>query len=184
MPIATTFVTLCSIAIFKDSATAWAARVSFRNRGACPDPGTAPYTFATPLRPGDNMGLPKLATALLPVVLSLAAALDAAEPEFKAARVLESRTYEREKHAVVIAGVRTPAATESTSRVTVVVEGTRITAEWVPKTAVSTDARDFPRGSDVTVAVNRNQLLLKHPDGIVTAKIIKRVEPEEDERRD
>lgn len=127
------------------------------------------------------MGLPRLATALLPVVLLLAAALDAAEPEFTAGRVLESRTYEREKHTVVIAGVRTPAATESTSRVTVVIEGTRITAEWVPKTAVSTDARAFPRGSDVMVAVTRSQLLLKHPDGVVTAKIIKRVEPEENE---
>ena len=127
------------------------------------------------------MGLPRLATVLLPVVLSLAATLDAAEPEFITGRVLESRTYEREKHAVVIAGVRTPAATESTSRVTVLIEGARITAEWVPKTSLSTTAKDFPRGSDVSVAVNRNQLLLKHVDGIVTAKITKRVEPEEDE---
>lgn len=130
------------------------------------------------------MGFPRLATAFLPVVLLLAAALDAAEPEFTTGRVLESRTYEREKHSVVIAGVRTPAATESTSRVTVVIEeGTRITAEWVPKTAVSTDARAFPRGSAVTVAVNRNQLLLKHPDGVVTAKIIQRVKPENDSAR-
>ena len=127
------------------------------------------------------MGLPRLATALLPVVLSLAAALDAAEPEFTVGRVLESRTYEREKHSVVIAGIPTPTATESTSRVTVVIEGTRITAEWVPKTAVSTTAKDFPRGSDVAVAVKRSQLLLKHVDGIVTAKITKRVEPQEDD---
>jgi hypothetical protein len=129
------------------------------------------------------MGLPRLATALLPAVLSLAAALDAAEPEFKAARVLESRTYEREKHTIVVAGVRTPAATESTSRVTVVVEGTRITAEWVPKTSLSTSAKDFPRGSDVLAAVHRNRLLLEHADGVVTAKIVRRVEQDDDERR-
>jgi hypothetical protein len=131
------------------------------------------------------MQLPRFAVALLPAVLSVVTALAAAEPELKAARVVESRTYDREKNSVTIAGIRTPAATESTSRVTVLIEGTRITAEWVPKTSLSTSAKDFPRGSEVLAAVERNRLLLQHADGTVTAKIIRRVEQEdEDERRD
>jgi hypothetical protein len=131
------------------------------------------------------MQLPRFAVALLPAVLSVVTALAAAEPELKAARVVESRTYDREKNSVTIAGIRTPAATESTSRVTVLIEGTRITAEWVPKTSLSTSAKDFPRGSEVLAAVERNRLLLQHADGTVTAKIIRRVEQDDDdERRD
>jgi hypothetical protein len=131
------------------------------------------------------MALRKLATALLPALYWIAGATNAAEPEFTVARVLESRTYEREKGSVAIGGIRTSAATESTSRVTVVLEGTRITGEWVPKTTISTTAKDFPRGSDVAVAINRNRLLLKDPDGgVVTAKIVQRVEPQQSSRRD
>ena len=131
------------------------------------------------------MALRKLAIALLPALYWIAGATNAAEPEFTVARVLESRTYEREKGSVAIGGIRTSAATESTSRVTVVLEGTRITGEWVPKTTISTTAKDFPRGSDVAVAINRNRLLLKDPDGgVVTAKIVQRVEPQQSSRRD
>jgi hypothetical protein len=126
----------------------------------------------------------RLAAALLPVLLALAGAAHAAEPEFTIARVLESRDYEREKGAIALGGIRTSALTEWTSRVTVVLDGTRITGEWVPKTTISTSAKDFPRGSDVAVAVNRNQLLLKDADGdIVTAKIVRRVEPREGGQR-
>ena len=126
----------------------------------------------------------KLATALLPAVFWLTGTAHAADPEFTVARVLESRTYEREKGSVAIGGIRTSAATESTRRVTVVLEGTRITGDWVPKTTISTTAKDFPRGSDVAVAINRNRLLLKDPDGgVITAKIVRRVEPQEDARR-
>ncbi len=127
------------------------------------------------------MGPRRLATAALAAAWSLAAAVNAAEPEFIAARVVESRTYDREKASVMIGGVRAPAGTESTSRVTVLVEGTRITAEWAPKTSLSTSARDFPRGSEVKVAVKRSQLLLQHPDGVVTAKIVRRVEQPADD---
>jgi hypothetical protein len=125
------------------------------------------------------------AAALLPVVLLLAGPAHAAEPEFTVARVVESREYEREKGSVAIAGVRTAAATEWTNRVTVVLEGTRITGEWVAKTTRIPTAKDFPRGADVTVAINRNRLLLKDAEGsIVTAKIVRRVEQQESARRD
>jgi hypothetical protein len=129
------------------------------------------------------MLLTRLAVALI-ALSSFTSTLEAAEPEFKAARVVESRSYDRDKASVVVGGFRTPAVTETASRVTVLIEGTRITGEWEPKTSLSTTAKDFPRGSEVEVAVERNRLLLKHIDGIVTAKIVKRVEQDdEDERR-
>lgn len=103
----------------------------------------------------------------------------AADPEFKAALVTESRVYEREKGSIAVGGVRAQAATEWTSRVTVALDGVRITGEWVPKTTISTSAKDFRRGSDVEAAATRNQLLLKAPDGsVVTAKIVRRVTPD------
>ena len=41
-------------------------------------------------------------------------------------------------------------------------------------TTIST-AKDFPRGSDVPAAIERNRLLLEAPDGsVVTAKIVRR----------
>jgi hypothetical protein len=55
----------------------------------------------------------------------------------------------------------------------------------VPETTRSATYKDFPRGADVQAAVKRSQLLLKHPDGsVVTARIVRRVKPEEngDER--
>jgi hypothetical protein len=107
----------------------------------------------------------------------------AADPQFKVAVVTESRVYEREKASPSIGGIRLPGATEWTSRVTVALDGVRITGEWVPKTTISVSAEDFPRGTDVEAAATRNQLLLKYRDGsVVTAKIVRRVNPEDNER--
>jgi hypothetical protein len=125
---------------------------------------------------------------LLLQLLLLGTLSHAAEPEFKSAIVTASRVYERETGAVSIGGVRTGALTAWTSRVTVALDGMRITGEWVPKTTISATAKDFPRGSDVAAAITRSQLLLKHPtDGsVVTAKIVKRERPpaENDDGRD
>jgi hypothetical protein len=108
----------------------------------------------------------------------------AADPEFKVGVVTESREYERETVTPSIGGIRLPGAAEWTSRVTVALDGVRITAEWVPKTTISASAKDFPRGADVEAATTRNQLLLKHPDGsTVTAKIVQRVRPKEGTER-
>jgi hypothetical protein len=129
----------------------------------------------------------RYSTALALVVLSFTSTLGAAEPEFKVGIVTASRVYEREIASVVFGGIRTPAATEWISRVTVAVDGMRITGEWEPKTTISATAKDFPRGSDVSVAVSRNQLLLEHPDGtVVTTKIVRRERPQEesDDKRD
>ena len=130
----------------------------------------------------------RLSTALLLVLTSLAGAGHAADPEFKVGLVTESREYEREKMSSSFGGVPLPAATQWTSRVTVALDGMRITGEWVPKTTISVSAEDFPHGSDVQAATTRNQLLLKHPDGsVVTAKIVQRVkqsEPAEVAERD
>jgi hypothetical protein len=127
---------------------------------------------------------PALLLALAPLVGTATAY--AAEPEFEVALVTESREYEREVSTASIGGVRLPPTKQWTSRVTVAMDGMRITGEWTPQTARSVTAEDFPRGSDVQAAVKRNQLLLKHPDGsVVTAKIVRRVKPEEnDDERD
>ncbi len=119
--------------------------------------------------------------ALLFGFLSLSGTSHAADPDLKVGVVTESRVYEREKASVVVGGIRAPAAKEWVSRVTVALDGERITGEWVPKTTVSASAREFPRGTDVRAAARRNQLLLEHPDGsIVTARIVRRVEPKVD----
>jgi hypothetical protein len=119
--------------------------------------------------------------ALALVVLSFAASLEAAEPEFKVGVVTASRVYERDRASVVIGGARTPAATEWISRVTIALDGIRYTGEWEPKTTISASAKDFPRGSDVPAAVTRNRLLLKHPDGsVVTARLVRVQRPQED----
>ena len=128
------------------------------------------------------MTLWRLSPALLLVLAPLAETAYAADPEFKVGLVTESREYERQTSNAAIAGVRLPASKEWTSRVTVNLNGERITGEWLPVTSRSVTFKDFPRGSDVQAAVKRNQLLLKHPDGsVVTAKIVRRVKPEKDE---
>jgi hypothetical protein len=122
--------------------------------------------------------------AFLVVVASLANAAYAADPEFKTGLVTASREYQRQTTSGAIGGVSLPPRTEWTSRVTVAVDGVRITAEWVPETSRSAGAEDFPRGTDVQAAVKRNQLLLKHADGrVVTAKIVARVKPDENADR-
>ena len=127
----------------------------------------------------------RLAPALLLALAPLSGTAYAADPEFKVALVTESREYEREQASGSIAGVPLPPKKQWVSRVTVAMDGMRVTGEWVPATSRSVAAKDFPRGSDVQAAVKRNQLLLKHPDGsVVTAKIVSRVTPEasKDER--
>ena len=130
----------------------------------------------------------KLNAGWLLVLVSIIAPGYAADPVFKVGLVMESREYEREKLSPSFGGVSLPAATEWTSRVTVALNGMRITGEWVPKTTISASAEDFPRGTDVQAATTRNQLLLKHRDGtVITAKIVRRVkqpEPAEGIERD
>ncbi len=124
----------------------------------------------------------KFTAAWLLVLMSCIAPSYAADPEFRAALVTESRQYEREKVAPSFGGVRLPGPTAWTSRVTVALDGERITAEWVPKTTISVSADDFPRGSDVPATATRNQLLLKYTDGsVVTAKIVQRVKQREED---
>jgi len=128
------------------------------------------------------MSRSKFWPALLFLAALLADGAYAADPEFKTALVTESREYDREMPTGSIGGVRLPPKTEWTSRVTVALDGVRITGEWAPETSLSSRAEDFQRGSEVQAAVRRNQLLLKHPDGsVVTAKIVRRVKPEENE---
>ena len=117
----------------------------------------------------------KVRTAWLLLFASITAPSYAADAEFKVGLVMESRQYEREKMSSSFGGVPLPSATQWTSRVTVALDGMRITGEWVPKTTISVSAEDFPLGTDVQAATTRNQLLLKHPDGsVVTAKIVQR----------
>jgi hypothetical protein len=113
--------------------------------------------------------------ALLLALSVLMAPAFAADPEFKTGLVTASRVYERENGSLTVGGIRAGAMKEWTSRVTVAVDGERITGEWVPKTVISATAKDFPRGADVPVAVKRSQLLLQHPDGsVVTTRIVNR----------
>lgn len=142
-----------------------------------------------------------LPTAWFAVFASLTAPIYAAEPEFRAGLVTESRTYEREQ--LVRSGGPNGVMPISVSinRVTVALEGERITGEWKPgsvlrdqrstasalvlpdlRSAARTLARDFPGGTSVRAATDRNQLLLMHPDGtVVRARIVDRVNSEEDE---
>ncbi len=115
------------------------------------------------------------ALAVLLALTAFSTPSQAAEPEFKVGIVTASRAYERDTATVSVGGIRAGAAKAWVSRVTVGVDGTRITAEWQPKTTISATAQDFPRGTEVSVAVTRNKLLLKHPDGsIVEARIVRR----------
>jgi hypothetical protein len=135
------------------------------------------------------------------VFVSLAAPIYAAEPEFRAALVTESRTYEREQLVRGGGPNGVMPIRVSINRVTVALEGERITGEWKPgplvhdlrstaralvltdlRSAASALARDFPAGTSVRVATDRKQLLLKNPDGtVVRARIVDRVNSEEDE---
>ena len=124
----------------------------------------------------------RLSPALLLALTPLAEPAYAADPEFTAARVTESREYERETTRASVAGVQLPPNKEWTNRVTVTLDEERITGEWPRESSRSVTFEDFPRGRDIQAAVKRNQLLLKHPDGsVVTAKIVRRAKPEKDE---
>ena len=130
-----------------------------------------------------------LSTASFLVFVLLSAPSYAAEPEFEVGLITESRTYEREQ----LVGSGGPNGVMpirvSINRVTVELEGERITGEWKPgpllrdlRTTARALAKDFPGGTDVQAATSRNQLLLKHVDGsVVKARIVDRLAPEGDE---
>lgn len=116
-----------------------------------------------------------MVTACAAALCFAAATASAADPELRASVVLESRVYERESGSISVGGVQTARTTATTSRVTVALDDMRVTGEWEPRTTRSATAEDFPRGSDVPAAIERNRLLLKAPDGeIVTAKVVRR----------
>ncbi len=123
-------------------------------------------------------------TAVLLTLTVLPISSQSAEPEFQVGIVTASRAYERDAATVSVGGFTAAAAKTRVSRVTVGVNGMRITAEWQPKTSISASAQDFPRGTDVPVAVSRNKLLLKHPDGsIVEARIVQRAASRESDAK-
>jgi hypothetical protein len=130
-----------------------------------------------------------LPTAWFAVFASLTAPTYAAERDFEVGLITESRTYQREQ--LVRSGGPNGVMPiwVSINRVTVVLEGERITGEWKPgpllhdlRSTARALAREFPGGTSVRAATDRNQLLLQHPDGtVVSAKIVDRVNSEEGE---
>lgn len=132
-----------------------------------------------------------LPTAWFFVIASLTAPSYAAEPEFKAGLVTESRTYYREEGwgaGNPATGIPSPLRVQI-ERVTVALEGARITGEWKAGPVLSgfrvsttrTLAKDFPLDTDVQVAISGNELRLMHPDGIVVrARIVDSVNSDED----
>jgi hypothetical protein len=99
---------------------------------------------------------------------------EAAE-EFRSAPVVESYSFERSRSLFNVGGVAAGGVTSDMNRVTVVIDGMRITGEFESKTVRSTSAKDFRLGADVLVALERNKLLLTAADGsVVTAKIVRR----------
>ena len=129
-----------------------------------------------------------LATAWFVVFVSLTAPVYAAEPEFQAGLVTESRAYEREelRKAGAPAVVAQPVRVQI-ERVRVALEGEHITGEWYSGMMFSSDplmsrwpvalAKDFPLDADVQAAIRGNELRLLHPDGTgwVKARIRNRV---------
>lgn len=110
----------------------------------------------------------------------LVASTQAAAPELEPAIVTESRTYERQTRSFSVGGLQAAGKSVSMSRVTLAIDGMLVTAEWEPKTSISTTAKDFRRGSEVRAAIQRNRLLLQAPDGsLVTARIVDRERPNE-----
>jgi hypothetical protein len=138
-----------------------------------------------------------LAIASFVVFAAFTARSYAAEPEFEAGLVTESRTYEREqlgnggpKGACAAlycgAAVAQPVRVQI-ERVTVALEGKRLTAEWNPLMSRLPGmlARDFPLDTDVQAAIRGNELRLIHPDGgWVRARIVDRVNSEDEDERD
>lgn len=129
-----------------------------------------------------------LSTAWFVVLASVTAPSYSAEPEFEVGLVTESRTYERDE----LRKGNTPAAVAQPvrvqiERVTVEVDGERITGEWYSGIMFSSDplmsrwpgasAEDFPLDTDVRAAIRGNELRLVNPDGTgwVKARIRNRV---------
>ena len=135
-----------------------------------------------------------LSAAWFVVFASVTAPSYSAEPEFRIGLVTESRTYEREelRKSQVPAAVAQPVRVQI-ERVTVALEGERITGEWYSGIMLSSDplmsrwpvtlAKDFPLDTDVQAAIRGNELRLIHPDGTgwVKARIRNRVKTGEDE---
>jgi len=135
-----------------------------------------------------------LPTAWFVVFASLAAPSYADEPEFKVALITESRTYERMELskgsspgpcAALVCGAVVPQPVMVwINRVTVALDGERITGEFKPgrfsRNLISTAkalAEDFPLDTDVQAAIRGNELRLIHPDGtVVRARIVDRVD--------
>src|SRR5262245_47464144 len=93
---------------------------------------------ATSLSPhGMPMTPFRFAPALLLALAPFAGTAYAADPEFKVALVTESREYERQQASGSIGGVQLPPKMQWTSRVTVALDGMRITGEWAPATSRS-----------------------------------------------
>jgi hypothetical protein len=133
-----------------------------------------------------------LSTAWFVVFASFTAPSYPAEPEFKVGLVTESRTYEREE--LRKGGAQPQPVRVQIERVTVALEGERITGEWYSGMMFSSDplmsrwpgtlAKDFPLDTDVQAAIRGNELRLIHPDGTgwVRARIRNREKTGEDER--
>jgi hypothetical protein len=122
-----------------------------------------------------------LSTALFVVIASITAPSYAAEPEFNVGLVTESRIYERVE--LRKGGVHQAQPVRvSVNRVTVALEGERITGEritgeWTTGQVPGKDARsqDFPLGTDVQAATRGNKLLLRRSDGsVVQMRIVDR----------
>ena len=134
-----------------------------------------------------------LPTAWFVVFASLAAPSYPVEPEFQVGLVTESRTYEREELRRNPGVVAQPVRVQI-ERVTVALEGERITGEWYSGIMFSSDplmsrwpstlAKDFPLDTDVQAAIRGNELRLIHPDGTgwVRARIRNRVKTGEEQR--
>ena len=142
-----------------------------------------------------------LSTASFVVFASLTSPSYAAEPEFKAGLVTESRTYYREECCVMGNPASGNPFRVQIERVTVALEGERITAEWhtLMNRWPGMVAKDFPLDRHVQAAIKGNELRLVHPDppcvhialspapcrkgsiGWVRARIVDRVNSAEDE---
>jgi hypothetical protein len=128
-----------------------------------------------------------LSTASFVVFASLAAPSYPAQPEFQAGLVTQSRTYERMElrkgsspgpcAALYCGAVVAQPVRVQIERVTVALEGERITGEWNPLMSrwPGMLAKDFPFDTGVQAAIRGNELRLKHPDGtVVRARIVDR----------
>ena len=99
----------------------------------------------------------------------------AAGQDFKSATVLAASTFDRQKASVNIGGFGVPGPSVEVNRVTVVLDGYDVTAEFPSKTVRSPHAGDLKVGTDVLVALQRSKLLIKWPDGdVVSAKVVLR----------